>query len=199
MKKSVILLLCLLTLLSSCNDKPIESGSEVNSENSTITSEASIDVSSKAEDFDIPGLSYVSNPSWYPIQVSNTVHNYDIGGEYGLGISFTYLHMAGQTELPIDVNEAFSIRISTIRNNENLTNIITEESIFQGYPCIYITATYDYEPSSDPQVDTHFNQYILCVVANDGLYVITWTTTGELDICMNEYNEVIESIVITPI
>ena len=201
--KKIILIIFSILILVSCNngDNPTTNESEVTSESSNIIYEGSlIDSSLSENDNNIPGLLYtLPEYEWNEEELSNTTHTYRRGGDYNTGLYFSYYYMAGQSELPIDVDNAFATRITTIQKNENLSSINIEESAFNEYPCIYITTTYDYEPSDDSRTYSHFNQYILCFIANDGLYIVQLATTDDLRLHMDEFNEIVESIVIVPI
>ena len=190
MKKNIILLIISVFLFASCISDGTSSATESSEENTHIEMSSPLE-----EDISISGLTYIlPEYRWNEGELSSTQHVYYRGGDFN-----TVLCVAYQT--PINIETILGECVEEIRESEHLTRIAVENGVFQIYPCVYVTVTYEYDfdTTNNPQVKTNFHQYILFFVANNGLYTVQITTPSDLSVYIGDFNEIIDSIVITPI
>ena len=197
MKKVLIVFIIVSVLiLSACQPDSIDSSDET-----TISEISVIEISeaSNEEGRSIIGLSYyVSKDKWYYLSDESYVQSYH--SWYSMD-TILYVHYCTEIDgVLINEDTVLDEQVNAIRYAEGVTGFEVEESTFQGYPCVYMRYYYDYVQEIDSSyIDRHFNNYELLFVANGGLYTITLASTDEVDFYMEDFNEVIESIVITPI
>ena len=196
--KKILSFICACTLIFTGCQK-VATSSTINSENiNTISNEELSDVISiYNEERIMHELSYViEEDNWAELYINENIHQYC---SYAMGGVDTLLYIQYSAELygnPVNENTALDEVIYKVQNSENITYFEIEESTFQGYRCVYI-----YHTSVVQVEDTTYyqNNYALSFVANDVLYTILISSPDELDVYMENYNEVIESIVIVPI
>ena len=185
-----------ILVLSGCQPDNVGSSDE------TIISEISVtEISeiSNEEDRSITGLSYfISKDDWVYLSDRPSVQTYH--SVYGIN---TMLYVQYSTELydnPINEETVLDELAYAVEHTEGVTYFEIEESTFQGYRCHYIFRSLDIVQEIDNSYVTyHYYNYSLSFVANGGLYTIVLTSPEELDRYMEDFNEVIDSIVITPI
>ena len=197
MRKSIIVLIMICVLFySGCNG--------IDDDRSSFASEPEISTSEVSEISSdemraVTGLSYsVPKNKWHYLSDNPNVQTYN--SMFGID---TLLYVQYSTELydrPINEETVLDELAYAVEHTEGVTYFEIEESTFQGYRCHYIFRSLDVVQEIDNSYVTyHYYNYSLSFVANGGLYTIVLTSPEELDRYMEDFNEVIDSIVITPI
>ena len=201
--KKILSFICACTLIFTGCQKLAPTSSTNNSETiSTISSEELSDVISVYnEERIIHGVSYIiEEDSWAELSINENIHQYC---SYSVGGMDTLLRIQYSTELygnPINEDTTLDELAYAIEHTEDVTYFEIEEDTFQGYRCHYIYRSLNVVQEIDNSLVTyHYHNYSLSFVANDVLYIILLVSPNELDTYMDDFNEVIDSIVITPI
>ena len=195
MKKVIIFLFFCFILFVSCEKSTTVSSSEIEIVNSVSSENSNIGNENRA----IYHLSYfISKDTWVEIDNLSNIHWYHSVYDMDTMVYVQYdIEIDG---VPINPNTILSDIIASSRQGVEVVCFETEAGTFQNYPCIYIHRSINInQDSSDEKAIKRINQYSLIFVVDDTLYTVILSSPNDLEFYMDDFNEIIDSIVITPI